>query len=115
MLFRSTGGGAVLTNEAGGHADIRITPAVHQLSLRRRVARADFARALIAAAEAPAASRRKFDVFNAPGSSPTDEALAAQLERLGPPALFGTDAGQRPDGERHRPTPGDRPDLVLNP
>jgi uncharacterized protein YbjT (DUF2867 family) len=100
----SIGGGAVLTNEAGGRADIRITPPVHRLSLRRRVARADFARALIAAADAPAASRRKFDVLNAPGPPPTDEALTAQLERLGPSALCGRDAGRSPDDGRH-PTP----------
>jgi nucleoside-diphosphate-sugar epimerase len=104
----SIGGGAILTDEAGGHADIRITPAVHRLSLRRRVARADFARALIAAADAPAASRRKFDVFNVPGSPPTDEALTAQLERLGPSALPGMDADRRPaDQHRRHVSPAD--------
>ena len=62
--------GAVLTNGAGGRADLRITPPVHRLSLLSRVARPDFARALIAAADAPAASRRMFDVFNEPGPPP---------------------------------------------
>jgi uncharacterized protein YbjT (DUF2867 family) len=75
------GRGGVLTNEAGGGADIRITPPVHRLSMFRRVARPDFARALIAAADTPAASRQTIDVFNAPGQPPTDEALTAQLTR----------------------------------
>jgi len=83
----SIGRGAVLTNGAGGRADLRITPPINRLSLLRRVTRPDFARALIAAADAPAASGRMFDVFNEPGSPPTDEGLTAQLERLGPPAL----------------------------
>ena len=83
----SIGRGGVLTDQAGGGADIRITPPVNRLSVFRRVARPDFARALIAAADAPAASRRMFDVFNEPGAAPTDEGLAAQLERLGPPAV----------------------------
>jgi hypothetical protein len=75
----SIGRGAILTKGAGGTAAICISPPVHRLSLLRRLARADFARALIAAAEAPAASRRMFDVFNEPGSPPTDEALARQF------------------------------------
>jgi uncharacterized protein YbjT (DUF2867 family) len=83
----SVGRGGVLTNGAGGRADIRITPPVHRLSLLRRVARADFARALIAAADSPAASRHMFDVFNERGLAPSDEALAAQLERLAPSML----------------------------
>ena len=95
----SIGRGAVLTNGAGGRADLRITPPVHRLSLLRRVTRPDFARALIAAADAPAASRRMFDVFNEPGPPPTDEALTAQLERLGQPALPGTDADRSPDDQ----------------
>jgi len=78
----SIGRGGILTDEPGGRADILITPPIHRLSVFRRVARADFARALIAAAEAPAASGRMFDVFNAPGSPPTDEALAERLKQL---------------------------------
>jgi uncharacterized protein YbjT (DUF2867 family) len=78
----SIGRGGVLTDDAGGRADIRITPPIHRLSLFRRVARADFARALIAAADTPAASRQAFDVFNEPGQPPTDETLTTQLERL---------------------------------
>jgi hypothetical protein len=50
--------------------------------LFRRLARADFARALIAAADSRIASTRIFDVFNAPGSPPTDKELAKRLERL---------------------------------
>jgi hypothetical protein len=50
--------------------------------LFRRLARADFARVLIAAADSPIASMRIFDVFNAPGSPPTDKELAKRLERL---------------------------------
>jgi hypothetical protein len=69
-----------LTDGAGGQAAIRIAPPVHRLSLLRRLARADFARALIAAADAP--SGRMFDVFNEPGSPPTDEALTRQFECL---------------------------------
>ena len=63
---------------------IRITPPVHRLSLLRRVARADFARALIAAADAPAVPARMFDVFNEPGGGqpPTDTELAERLEQL---------------------------------
>ena len=76
------GRGGILTDGAGGQAAIRVTPPVHRLSLLRRLARADFARALIAAADAPAASRLMFDVFNEPGSSPTDEALTRQFECL---------------------------------
>ena len=67
----AAGRGGILTDEPGGRADIRITPPVHRLSLLRRVARADFARALIAAADAPAVSARTFDVFNEPGGPPT--------------------------------------------
>ena len=78
----SIGRGAVLTNGPGGTAGICISPPVHHLSLRRRLARADFARALIAAADAPVASRRMFDVFNEPGRPPTDEVLAKQFESL---------------------------------
>ena len=78
----SIGRGGILTDEPGGRADIRITPPVHRLSLFRRVARADFARALIAAADAPAASARTFDVFNEPGAPPTDTELAGRLEQL---------------------------------
>jgi uncharacterized protein YbjT (DUF2867 family) len=78
----SIGRGGILTDEPGGRADIRITPPVHRLSVLRRVARADFARALIAAADAPAVSARTFDVFNEPGARPTDTELAERLERL---------------------------------
>ena len=78
----SIGRGGILTDEPGGRADIRITPPIHRLSLFRRVARADLARALIAAADAPAASGRMFDVFNEPGASPTDTELAERLEQL---------------------------------
>ena len=39
-------------------------------------------RALIAAADAPAASKRMFDVFNEAGLPPTDEALTRQFECL---------------------------------
>ena len=67
--------GAVLTNGPGGRADIHITPPVHRLSMLCHLARPDFARVLIAAADAPVASRRVFDVFNRPGIPPTDEAL----------------------------------------
>jgi hypothetical protein len=75
----SIGRGGILTNEAGGTAAICISPPVHRLSFRRRLARADFARALIAAADAPAASKLMFDVFNEPGSPPSDEALRRQF------------------------------------
>ena len=80
----SIGRGGILTDEPGRGADIRITPPVHRLSLLRRVARADFARALIAAgADAPAVSgARTFDVFNEPGAPPTDTELAERLEQL---------------------------------
>ena len=71
----SIGRGGILTDEPGGRADIRITPPVHRLSLLRRVARADFARALIAAADAPAVSARTFDVFNEPGRPPPTQSL----------------------------------------
>ena len=40
------------------------------LSVFCRLSRADFARALIAAADAPSASERMFDVFDAPGKAP---------------------------------------------
>ena len=95
----SIGRGAILTNGAGGRADIRVTPPVHRLSLLRRVARPDFARVLIAAADAPAVSRRMFDVFNEPGLPPADEALAAQLERLGPPPLPSANVFRGPDDQ----------------
>jgi len=78
----SIGRGGLLTDGAGGQAAIRITPPVHRLSLLRRLARTDFARALIATADTPAASGRMFDVFNEPGSSPTDEPLTRQFECL---------------------------------
>ena len=54
--------GGILTDEPGGRADIRITPPVHRLSLFRRVARADFARALIAAAAAVEQGRLAQDI-----------------------------------------------------
>jgi hypothetical protein len=76
------GRGGVLTNGAGGTAAICVSPPVHRLSFLRRLARADFARALIAAADARAASKRMFDVFNEPGSPATDEALRRQFECL---------------------------------
>jgi uncharacterized protein YbjT (DUF2867 family) len=82
----SIGQGGILTDVTGGTAAIRISPPVHRLSLLRRVTRADFARALIAAADAPVASKRMFDVFNEPGSPPTDEALTRQFECLRRPA-----------------------------
>ena len=78
----SIGRGGILTDEPGGRVDIRITPPVHRLSVLRRVARADFARALIAAADAPAVSARTFDVFNVPGAPPTDTELAERLKQL---------------------------------
>ena len=64
-----------LTDEPGGRADIRITPPVHRLSLLRRLARADFARALIAAADAPAASARTFDVLTSLACPPPTQSL----------------------------------------
>ncbi len=78
----SIGRGGILTDESGGRADILIPPPIHRLSLFRRVARADLARALIAAADAPAASARTFDVFNEPGVPPTDTELAERLQQL---------------------------------
>jgi uncharacterized protein YbjT (DUF2867 family) len=91
----SIGRGGVLTDGSGGRANIRITPPVHRLSLLRRVARPDFARALIAASDAPEASRQAFDVFNALGPAPTDKALTAQLSRLIQVPLAGTGGEQR--------------------
>ena len=82
----SIGRGGVLTDEPGGRADILITPPINRLSLFRRVARADLARALIAAADAPGAAARMFDVFNEPGAPPTDAQLAERLERLSKPS-----------------------------
>ena len=79
----SIGRGAVLMNGPGGRADIHITPPVHRLSMLCHLARPDFARALIVAADAPVASRKMFDVFNVPGVPPTDEALTAQLKQGG--------------------------------
>jgi NAD(P)H-binding len=76
----SIGRGALLTDAPGGWANIRITPPVHRLSVLCRLSRADFARALIAAADAPSASKRMFDVFNAPGKAPTDGELAASID-----------------------------------
>lgn len=76
------GRGAVLTDDPGGKAAIRITPPVHRLSLLCRVARA-----LIAAADAPAASGCMFDVFNSTGPSPSDEALASQFDCVRPGAV----------------------------
>jgi uncharacterized protein YbjT (DUF2867 family) len=107
----SIGRGAVLTNRAGGRADLRITAPVHPLSFRRRVARADFARALIAAADAPAASGRMFDVFNEAGLPPSDEALAAQLERLAPPVVTDFPADRSPEDSSRRMAPRTRPGL----
>ncbi|HTR15924.1 MAG TPA: NAD(P)H-binding protein [Acetobacteraceae bacterium] len=78
----SIGRGAVLTDGPGGRANIRTTPPIYRLSLLCRLSRADFARALIAAADTPSASKRMFDVFNAPGRAPTDEALAASFDFL---------------------------------
>jgi hypothetical protein len=75
----------VPTDGPGGRANIRIILPVHRLSLLCRLSRADFARALIAATDAPSASKRMFDVFNAPGSPPTDEALAASFDVLSGP------------------------------
>lgn len=92
------GRGGILTNEAGGGTDIRITPPVHRLSMSRRLARPDFARALIAAADAPAASRRMFDVFNASGPPPADEELTTQFELL-EPAPIGLH--RKPDAARN--------------
>ena len=96
------GRGGILTNEVGGGADIRITPPVHRLSMFRRVARPDFARALIAAADAPAASRHTFDVFNEPGKPPADAALNAQIERLGSLAVPGPEADRGLDEQGRR-------------
>jgi uncharacterized protein YbjT (DUF2867 family) len=107
----SIGQGGVLTNGAGGRADLRITAPVHRLSFRRQVARADFARALIAAADAPAASGRMFDVFNEAGPPPSDEALAAQLERLAPPAVTDFPADRSPNDFSWRMAPRTRHDL----
>ena len=78
----SIGRGAVLTDAPGGRAKIRITPPVNRLSVLCRVSRADFARALIAAADAPSASKRMFDVFNASGKAPADEKLAAWFDSV---------------------------------
>src|SRR5271157_467017 len=82
----SIGRGGILTNGHGRRAAIRISPPVHRLSLLRRLARADFARALIAAADVPAASKRMFDVFNEPGSPPSDDVLTKEFECLRRPA-----------------------------
>ena len=82
----SIGRGGILTNGHGRRAAIRISLPVHHLSLLRRLARADFARALIAAADVPAASKRMFDVFNEPGSPPSDDVLTSQFECLRRPA-----------------------------
>jgi hypothetical protein len=83
----SIGRGAVLTNRAGGRADLRITPPINRLSLLRRVTRPDFARALSRRPMRPLRQASMFDVVSEPGSPLTDEGLTAQLERLGPPAL----------------------------
>jgi len=99
----SIGRGAVLTNGPGGRADIHITAPVHRLSMLCHLARPDFARAPIAAADAPVASGKIFDVFNQPGIPPTDEAFAAQLEQLGDRAYPETDADR---GNHRRAYPG---------
>ena len=71
----SIGRGGILTDEPGGRADILITPPIHRLSLFRRVARADLARALIAAADALAASARRSTCSTSPACPPQIQSL----------------------------------------
>jgi uncharacterized protein YbjT (DUF2867 family) len=74
--------GAVLTNAPGGEGHIRITAPIHSLSPSRKLARADFARVLIAASELAAASRKVYDVLGEHGFFNEDRDIAAQLEAV---------------------------------
>ncbi|GAC1421157.1 MAG: hypothetical protein NVSMB6_22840 [Burkholderiaceae bacterium] len=79
------GRGAMLTDQTGGGRDLCISAPTHRLSPLLRVSRTDFARALILAADHPAAANRTFDVFNQPGKVPNDGDLFAQFETLTTP------------------------------
>lgn len=82
-LDYTVGRGAFLTDRPAGQCGIRITLPVHRLGFGRKLARADFARVLIVAAELGSASRKTYDVF-ASGGKPTDEqGLMRQFEALG--------------------------------
>ncbi len=82
-LDYTVGRAAFLTDQSGGQCSIRITPPVHRLGFGRKLARADFARVLIVAAELASASRKTYDVFAAAGK-PTDEpGLIRQFEAFG--------------------------------
>ena len=74
--------GAILTDEPLGQQRIQITAPIHSLSPRRKLARADFARVLIAASELPAASRKIYDVFGVRGISNSDQDIAHGLQHL---------------------------------
>lgn len=72
--------GAVLTDEPPKQRSVRVTAPIHSLSARRTLARADFARVLIAAADLPAATRRVYDVFGERGHVNRDRDIDGQLE-----------------------------------
>jgi uncharacterized protein YbjT (DUF2867 family) len=74
--------GAILTDDVGGQQLVRITAATHSLSPRRKIARSDFARVLIAASEQDGASRKVYDVFAERGSPSNDQDIARQLEAV---------------------------------
>ncbi|WP_122220821.1 SDR family NAD(P)-dependent oxidoreductase [Pseudomonas syringae group genomosp. 3] len=61
--------GAILTDGPGGRHRIKITAPVHSLSVRRKICRADFARAVIAVSQTAIASRQVYDVFGEPGAN----------------------------------------------
>ena len=81
-LDYAIGRGAILTDAPGGQQRIRITEPIHSLGFRRKVARADFARVLIAASDLAAASRKTFDVFAETDSPSSDQDIARQVEAV---------------------------------
>ena len=73
---------AILTNEPGGEANLRITRALNKLTAGSKISRGDLARVMILVSQQVAASRKTFDLFAIKGVSPSDQELLKQLEQI---------------------------------
>ena len=73
---------AILTNEPGGEANLRITRALNKLTAGSKISRGDLARVMILVSQQVAASRKTFDLFAIKGVSPSDHELLNQLEQI---------------------------------
>jgi uncharacterized protein YbjT (DUF2867 family) len=72
----------ILNNGPPGSASIRITEAIHPLTVGPKLARSDLARVMVLVSGQIVASRKTFDLFSVKGVTSSDRQVLRQLEQV---------------------------------